>query len=127
MRSPGRGGVCRPRSRTREIVAPTLEPAPPVRGSRLRPKATPSIPERGITSAGGDADAQCGMQGTATPTSEWGSGDARLHADILSLGRLDPDRESAAARLQTALGDELAQRLVSALARGARRCVNAAA
>lgn len=72
------------------------------------------------------ADALRGMHGTTAPDPARGSGHTRLHADIASLGRLDPDRLPAADRLQTALGGELAQRLVHALTRSPGRLVDAA-
>jgi hypothetical protein len=72
----------------------------------------------GIASQGGAADPLVGMFVTTAPTSARGrTGDARLRADLAVLDRLDPDRRSCAERLEDALGRELAEKLVFALAR----------
>jgi hypothetical protein len=65
--------------------------------------------------AGGLADDLDGMHVTTAPDWSRGRATARLLADILSLGGLDPDRPPASQRLDEALGRELARRLVSAL------------
>jgi hypothetical protein len=56
---------------------------------------------------------------TAPAPARGRTGDARLRADLDAVSRLDPDRPSASARLEQALGRDFARRLVSALTRGA--------
>jgi hypothetical protein len=69
------------------------------------------------------ADGLRGMHVSTAPEPGRGRAHARLLADIAFLGGLDPERPSAAQRLDDALGPELAQRLVGALAgrAGSRR------
>jgi hypothetical protein len=69
------------------------------------------------------ADGLCGMHVSTAPEPGRGRAHARLLADIAFFGGLDPDRPSAAQRLDEALGPELAHRLVTALSgrAGARR------
>jgi hypothetical protein len=69
------------------------------------------------------ADGLGGMFVTTAPEPGRGRAHARLLADIAFLGGLDPERPSAAQRLDEALGPELARRLVAALSgrAGARR------
>jgi hypothetical protein len=50
-----------------------------------------------------------------------GRAHARLLADIEAVGRLDPDRPSAAERLDQKLGRAYARKLVFALSSGGRR------
>jgi hypothetical protein len=59
------------------------------------------------------------MQVTA-PTPERG-GQARLIAHLVAFERATAERESAAERLRRQLGDELAHKLLFALASGGRR------
>jgi len=61
------------------------------------------------------ADGLGGMHVTTAPEPGRGRAHARLLADIAFLGGLDPERPSAAQRLDEELGPELASRLVRAL------------
>ena len=61
------------------------------------------------------ADVFRGMHVTTAPDSGRGRAHARLLADIAFMGGPDPERLSAAQRLDDALGPDLARRLVTAL------------
>jgi hypothetical protein len=61
------------------------------------------------------------MHDTTAPEPERRRALARLQADIDALGRLDPERPSAAERLDAELGPALARKLVFALSGGVRR------
>jgi hypothetical protein len=82
-----------------------------------------------MSAAAADADDVDGMNVTTAPGPERGRAGARLQTHLDALARLDPVRPSAAERLENALGVELAQKLVFALAgSGDSRCwVTAAA
>jgi hypothetical protein len=69
------------------------------------------------------------MQFTTAPGPERGRAGARLQTHLDALDRLDPMRLSATERLESALGADLARKLVFALAgSGDSRCwVTAAA
>jgi hypothetical protein len=76
---------------------------------------------------GAGADDLVGMHVTTAPEPGRGRAAARLHTDLQALARLDPDRPTAAERLEEALGPDLARMLVFALSRGGRVRAAAAA
>ena len=93
----------------------------------VRPAPPPLIPGWGLGRAAAHADALRGMHVTTAPEPERGRAHARLQAAIEAVGRLDPERPSAAERLDAELGPEFARTLVFALSGGTRRtCVEAA-
>lgn len=73
------------------------------------------------------ADDVRGMPFTTAPEPGRSRAHLRLCTDLETLGRLDPERTSAANRLETVLGGDLARRLVGALTKTGRPTIDVVA